>query len=97
MCHQFIGTFGCCIELDWMVDTMLFTKRHGGVGTIHATSTGIGQMWCFGIAAGFNDIGKTDNIAFHITHRIFKRITYACLCSKMNHAIKLMFLKTLGL
>src|SRR5690606_9070672 len=81
--------------LDRMINTMFFTKRHGGVGTIDTAGAGIGQMWRFGIATGFNNIGKAYNIAFDIAHWVFKRIAYTCLCCQMNHAIKLMLLKTL--
>ncbi len=51
---------------------MLLTKRHGRICTVYAAGTGIGQMWCFRIAASFNNIGKANNIAFYITHSDFQ-------------------------
>ena len=60
--HQLVGAFGRGVELQRMIDTDMFGKRHLGVCTVDARRAGICQVLDLVMPARFQQVGEADNV-----------------------------------
>lgn len=72
VCHVLVGEFCGGVELQGVVYAVVLAERHAGVGAVYTAGAGVCQVWCFGVAAGLQDVGEGDDVAFHIAVWIFQ-------------------------
>lgn len=71
MRHQLVGALGGGVELQRVAGAVLFAIGHLGIGTVDAAGAGVGQVWCFSVAVGFQDVGESHDVTLDVTVGIF--------------------------
>ncbi len=87
MRHQLVGFLAGGIEAKRMINVMMDGKWHRSIGAIDAGTTGIDQMLDAMMAAAFQYMRETDDVAIDVSHRILQGITHACLRCQIDHAL----------
>ena len=64
--NEFIGSFGGGVKRYRVIHAFMLTEWHGGIGTIYAAATSIYKVWRLVVSTGLNDVGKSNNVTFHI-------------------------------
>ena len=67
-----------------MINILMNGKRHRRVGTIDTGTAGIYQVLNTVMTATLENVGKADDVAVDIGHRVLDGITDACLRSKVH-------------
>ena len=75
MGHQLVALLRCGIEADGIIHLVLRRIGYLLVGSIDTTGTGINQMFHFVVAAGFQDVIETDQVALDVGIRIGNAVT----------------------
>ena len=89
MCHQFVALLGSGIEADRIVHTVIGAERHLLVSAIDATGTAEYQMLHGIVAASFEDIVETNDVALNVDVRILDAVAHTGLGRKVDHDIEL--------
>ena len=89
MGHQLIGFLAGGVETQRMVNVVMHREGHRGVGAIHAGTAGIDEVLDAVVAAAFEDMGETDDVAVDVGERVFDGIAHAGLGGKIHHALRL--------
>ena len=93
MRHQLVGFLGSAIQRQWMIDILVYGKRHGRVGAIDRTRRGVDQVCYAMMPAPFEDMQRANNVALDIGVRIFYGVADTGLCRKMHDFLKVLFRK----
>ena len=67
MAHKFVRLFADSIKAYRMIDIIACRKRHCLIQTVNARTAGIGKMFRMIMAAGFQNVDKTDDIAVNVS------------------------------
>ena len=95
MRHKFIGALGRGIELQWMIDTIVFRERKTRIGAVDTARACIRKVTDTTVTARLQKVCEADKIALDVCVRIDKRISYPRLRCQIDHAIKLILSKAL--
>jgi len=95
MCCKFICLFGGSIEGYGMVNIVMDRKGHLCIRAVNRTGRGKNKVFHLFVSAPFKNIQKSRDIAVYVGIWIDKTVSDTCLGSKMNHRIKLFYLKEL--
>ncbi len=74
--HELVGSFRGRIKLQRVIDALMLTGGHSGIGAIDTARARVGQMRHLRMTTGFEEIGEGDEVAFDIRMRILKRIPH---------------------
>jgi hypothetical protein len=88
MRHQLVRLLGRGVEAERVIDIVALGKRHAGVAAIDARTRGIDEMLDAVLAAAFEDIRETEQIAVHVGGGMGQRVTHAGLRREMDHPIE---------
>src|SRR3954453_16714620 len=91
--HQFVGSLGCCIKLQGMVNAPVLAKWHPGIRPINAAGACIRQMGNPRMPACFQNVGESNNVAVYIRVWILQAVANAGLGGEMDHAVERVFRK----
>ena len=91
MGHQFVGALGGGVELQRVAGAVFFAKGHLGVGTVDAAGAGVGQVRCLRVAAGFQDVGEGDDVAFNVAVRVLDGVAHAGLGGQVDNPVEPVF------
>ena len=64
--HQFIGALGGSVKLERVIDSGMLGKWQRGIRPVDAASARIGEVGGLGVAARFEDICESDDVALDI-------------------------------
>ena len=87
MCHQFVSFFAGSIKRQGVIYIVMHRKRHGGVCSINAGTTGVNQVTHFVVSTPLQNVRKTNDVAVHIGQRIFDGIADSGLSGEVDHAL----------
>jgi hypothetical protein len=69
-----------------MIDVLGLDERHRRVGAVDRTRRGVDQVLDAGVAAAFDHVQESGDVALHIDMRILGRIAHAGLRRQMHDA-----------
>ena|SRR5207302_8885178 len=86
--HELIGFLRGGIETNWMIHVVAYAEWHSGVRTIYTGTAGIHQVLYAVMAAAFQYIQKTHDIAVDIGMGVHQRIAHASLRGEVDNALE---------
>lgn len=95
MCQQLVGFFGGSVQRYRVIYLVISGIRHFFVGAIYAGAGSIYKMLyalgsvVIGVAAGFQNVGKANQVTFDVCIRVGDEITHACLCCQVYYYFRL--------
>ena len=88
MCHQLVGLLAGGIQAQRVVDILMDREGHRGIGAIDTGTAGVNQMFDVVMAAAFQDVGKTDDVAVDVGQRIGDRVAHPGLGGQVDDALR---------
>ena len=73
-----------------MVDVVMHREGHRRLDTIDAGAAGIDDVFHAIVAAPFEDLGETDDVAVDIGERVFDGVAHARSGGQIHHQVRLM-------
>ncbi len=95
MGQQFVGFLGSRIEGDRVVDRVGGAEGHFAVHAVHAGAGGIDEVLNIVVAAGFQYIGKAEDVALHVGVGVFEAVAHPGLCGEVDDGVKVFFAEEL--
>ena len=97
MSQQLVAFFCGCVQGDRVVHLVLNAEGYFFVTAVHGTGRSVHQVFYSGavpvvaVAAGFQNIVKTDDVAFNVSIRVVDGVPYPCLGRQVYNDGRLVF------
>lgn len=66
MSHQLVGLLGRGVQAEWVVYVVVHRERHRRISTVNTGAAGVHQVFDTVVAAAFQDVAKTDEVAVDV-------------------------------
>ncbi len=90
MRHQLIGFLGRSVQGERMINALIGAERHVRIGAVDRTRGRVNQVFHAVMAASFENVQKTRDVAADVYMRVLDRIADAGLGGKMDDAVKVL-------
>ena len=95
MGHELVALFAGGIQAYRIVDLVVFAVGNLAVKAVHRARRGEYEVFDFVMAAGFQNVQETDQVALQVGIRIRNGVAYASLCGEVHDLVELFFGKEL--
>ena len=70
--HQLARLLGGSVQAYWMIYVIVHAEGHVGVGAIYTGAAGVDQVLDVGMAAAFEDVDESNQVAIDLGMGIFE-------------------------
>ena len=95
MGHELVALLGGGVQAHGIVHLVVFVVGHFAVEAVHGTGRCEHQVLDLVMAAGFQNVQESDQVALQVGVGVRDRVAYASLGSEVYHLVELFFGKEL--